>query len=125
MHTANLLDQLTPVLIPFILKYLPAQDLKNSHSINDIWEREVNLERSKRITLTDFWFGIGADANYINEKNVKITYAKDDSIPRVNGFLGKFYSTLGKVNLRIILNDGEKHRNIPSEFIVVRSDWPD
>ena len=56
---------------------------------------------------------------------MKITYAKDDSIPRVNGFLGKFYSTLGKVNLRIILNDGEKHRNIPSEFIVVGSDWPD
>jgi hypothetical protein len=54
MHTTNLLDQLTPELIPFILKYLPAQDLKKCRSINDIWESEANLEWSKRKTLFDF-----------------------------------------------------------------------
>ena len=53
---------------------------------------------------------------------MKIAYAKDNSIP---GFLGESYSTLGKVNLRIILNDGEKHKSIPTEFIVTGSDWPD
>ena len=35
------------------------------------------------------------------------------------------YFTLGKVNLCIIFNDSKKHKSIPSEFIVVRSDWPD
>ncbi|PKC50313.1 hypothetical protein RhiirA1_486756, partial [Rhizophagus irregularis] len=35
------------------------------------------------------------------------------------------YSTLGKVNLRIILNDCEKHKIIPTEFIVTGPDWPD
>src|SRR6266498_5414742 len=54
MHTDNLLDLLPPELIPFILKYLPAQDLKKCHSINDIWENEANLEWSKRKTLFDF-----------------------------------------------------------------------
>ena len=127
MHTSNLLELLPPELIPFILKYLSGQDLKHVSSINDIWEREVNLEQSKRITLTDFRFriDIGANANFISEKIVKIAYAKDNSIPRVNGFLGESYSTLGKVNLRIILNAGEKHKSIPTEFIVTGSDWPD
>ncbi|CAG8794837.1 32764_t:CDS:2, partial [Racocetra persica] len=52
-------------------------------------ERDVNLEWSKRIILTDIQFGVdmGANANYISRKNVKIVYAKDNSIPRVNGFL--------------------------------------
>jgi hypothetical protein len=49
MHTVNLLEQLPPELIPFILKYLPEQDLKNSRSINDIWEREANHVLSERI----------------------------------------------------------------------------
>src|SRR5581483_5164254 len=34
------------------------------------------------------------------------------------------YFTLGKVNLHIGFNDGEKHKSIPSEFIVVGLDWP-
>ncbi|UZO07448.1 uncharacterized protein OCT59_027732 [Rhizophagus irregularis] len=68
---------------------------------------------------------ICANANFISEKIVKITYAKDNSIPRVYGFLDESYSTLGKVNLRIILNDGEKHKIIPTEFIVTGPDWPD
>ena len=53
MHTANLLDQLLPELIPFILKYLPYQDLKNC-CINNVWEKEVSLELPKRKTLWDF-----------------------------------------------------------------------
>jgi hypothetical protein len=127
MHIANLLDFLPPEIISFILEYLPGQDLKHASSINDIWEREVNLEQSKRIILTDFRFriDIGANANYISEKIVKIAYAEDNSISRVNGLLGESYSIIGKVNLHIILNDGKKHKRIPSEFIVVRSDWPD
>lgn len=43
----------------------------------------------------------------------------------INGLLDESYSTLGKVNLCIILNDGEKHKSIPTEFIVTGSDWPD
>ena len=42
MHESNLLELLPPELISFILKYLP--DLKHANGINDIWEREVNLE---------------------------------------------------------------------------------
>ena len=34
------------------------------------------------------------------------------------------YSTLGKVNLYISFNDSEKHKTIPSEFIVLGPDWP-
>ena len=56
MHTANLLDHLPPELIPFILKYLPYQDLKNC-CINDVWEKEVSLELPKRKTLWDFKVG--------------------------------------------------------------------
>ena len=56
---------------------------------------------------------------------MKIAYAKDNSIPRIYGFLDESYSTLGKVNLRIILNDGKKHKIIPTEFIVTGLDWPD
>ena len=53
MYASNLLELLPPELISFILKYLPGLDLKHASSINDIWEREVNLEQS-RIILTDF-----------------------------------------------------------------------
>ena len=69
MHISNLLDLLPPELIPFILKYLPKQDLKNSCSINDIWEREANLEWSKRL---DFLFGRIVQGNY----TVKEYYSK-------------------------------------------------
>ena len=47
MHTANLLDQLPPELIPFILKYLPYQNLKNC-CINDVWEKEVSSSLNQR-----------------------------------------------------------------------------
>ena len=114
MHMSNLLELLPPELIPFILTYLSDQDLKHVSSINDIWKREVNLEWTK-IILSDFRFriDIGANVNLISEKIVKIAYAKDNSIPRVNGHLGESYSTLGKVNLRIILNDGKKIKAYP------------
>ena len=54
MHIDNLLDLLLLEIISFILKYLPEQELKNSHSINNIWEREANLEWHKRMK---FLFG--------------------------------------------------------------------
>src|SRR4051812_19157359 len=48
MHTVNLLDQLAPELIPFILKNLLIQALYNCRSINDTWKKEVNLELFRR-----------------------------------------------------------------------------
>ena len=54
MHIDNLLDLLPSKIISFILKYLPKQELKNSHNINNIWERETNLEWRKRM---EFLFG--------------------------------------------------------------------
>jgi hypothetical protein len=48
MHTVNLLDQLTPELIPFILKNLAIQDLYDCNSINETWKKEVSLELIKR-----------------------------------------------------------------------------
>ena len=54
MYIVNLLEHLPPELIPFILKDLSNQDLKNFRSINDIWAKEVDLEWSKRKTLFNF-----------------------------------------------------------------------
>src|ERR1043166_3100348 len=61
MHTSNLLDLFPPELIPFILIYLPKQDLKNTRNINNIWEREANLEWTKR---KEFLFGRIVQGNY-------------------------------------------------------------
>ena len=69
MHIVNLLEQLPPELLPFILKYLPEQDLKNSRSINDVWNREANLEWTKR---KEFLFGRIVQGNY----TVKEFYSK-------------------------------------------------
>src|SRR6266498_460052 len=69
MHTDNLLDLFPPELIPYILKYLSEQDLKNSRSINNIWERETNLEWSKRMA---FLFGRIVQGNY----TIKEFYSK-------------------------------------------------
>jgi hypothetical protein len=70
MHTVNLLEQLPPELVlPFILKYLPECDLENSRSINNIWEREANLEWRKRM---EFLFGRIVQGNY----TVKEYYSK-------------------------------------------------
>ena len=51
MHTANLLDQLAPELIPFILKNLSIQELKKCCSINNIWKDEVLREIRKRLIV--------------------------------------------------------------------------
>ena len=48
MHKDNLLDQLSPELLPFILKNLSIQDLYNCNSINNTWKKEVSLEVNKR-----------------------------------------------------------------------------
>ena len=69
MHTDNLFDLLPLELIPYILKYLPEQDLKNSRSINNIWKREANLEWTKRM---EFLFGIKDQGNY----TIKEFYSK-------------------------------------------------
>ena len=51
MHTANLLDQLAPELIPFILKNLSIQELKKCCSINNIWKDEALREIRKRLIV--------------------------------------------------------------------------
>ena len=82
MHTDNLLDLLPPEIISFILKYLPEQELKNSRSINNIWEREANLEWRKRM---EFLFGGIVQGNYtvkeyyskLKECNMRIGYPEE------------------------------------------------
>ncbi|PKY57917.1 hypothetical protein RhiirA4_479357 [Rhizophagus irregularis] len=65
------------------------------------------------------------DVNYISQKHIGelgITYHSESNrivTPDTS------YSTLGKVNLHIGFNDGEKYKTTPSEFIVVGPDWPD
>src|SRR4051794_24042823 len=49
MYTINLLNQLAPELIPFILKNLSIQDLYNCNSINNIWKKEISLKLFKRL----------------------------------------------------------------------------
>ncbi|PKB98059.1 hypothetical protein RhiirA5_432020 [Rhizophagus irregularis] len=72
MHIVNLLECLPPKLIPFIIKDLSNQDLKNFRSINDIWVKEVDLEWSKRKTLFDFQTGSLVQSN----DTVKDFYSK-------------------------------------------------
>ena len=70
--------------------------------------------------LIDTW----ANINCISQKHIGelgITYHdKSNSIETPDAS----YSTLGKVNLHIGFNDGEKHKSTPSEFIVIGPDWP-
>ena len=65
------------------------------------------------------------DVNCISQKYISelgITYhSKSNSIATPDAF----YSILEKVNLHIGFNDGEKYKTIPSQFIVLGSDWPD
>ena len=66
----------------------------------------------------------GANVNCISQKNISelgITYhSENNSIETPDAI----YSTIGKVNLHIGFNDGEKHKSTPGEFIVVGPDWP-
>ncbi|PKK56551.1 hypothetical protein RhiirC2_799775 [Rhizophagus irregularis] len=61
-----------------------------------------------------------ADVNCINQKNISELGTENNSIKTPDAS----YSTLGKVDLHIIFNDGEKHKSTPGEFIVVGPDWP-
>src|SRR3984957_21036413 len=77
MHIINLLKQLPAELISFIIKY---QDLNSYRSINDIWEKEIDLERSKRITIWNFRVG---------------------NIVQDNDTIKEFYSKLKECNMSI------------------------
>ena len=85
MQKDNLLEQLSPELIQFILKDLSNQDLKNFHNINDIWTKEVDLEWSKRKTLFDFHTMSLVQGNYtvkefylkLKECNICIGYPEE------------------------------------------------
>jgi hypothetical protein len=80
MHIINLLKLLPAELISFIIKYLPYQDLNNYRSINDIWKKEIDLERSKRITIWNFQVG---------------------NIVQDNDTIKEFYSKLKECNMSI------------------------
>ncbi|PKC54970.1 hypothetical protein RhiirA1_476386 [Rhizophagus irregularis] len=65
------------------------------------------------------------DVNYISQKHIGelgITYHSESNRIVTSD---TSYSTLGKVNLHIGFNDGEKYKTTPSEFIVAGPDWPD
>jgi len=80
MHIINLLKLLPAELISFIIKYLPYQDLNNYRSINDIWKKEIDLERSKRITIWNF---------------------RVENIVQDNDTIKEFYSKLKECNMSI------------------------
>ena len=65
------------------------------------------------------------DVNCISQKHIGesgITYhSESNSIVTPDAS----YSTLGKVNLHIGFEDGEKHKSTLVEFIVPGPDWPD
>ena len=86
MQKDNLLEQLPPELIPFIVKDLSNQDLKKCYSINDIWQSEANLEWSKRKTLFDFHTMLLVQ----DENTVKDFYSKLEECNKSFGYSEKF-----------------------------------
>ena len=84
----------------------------------------VNCAVEKNIPI-EASIDTGADVNCISQKHIGelgITYHdKSNSIETPDAS----YSTLGKVNLHIGFEDGEKHKSTPVEFIVSGPDWPD
>ena len=84
--------------------------------VNCVVEENIPIEAS---------IDTSANVNCISQKHIGelgITYhSESNSIVTPDAS----YSTLGKVNLHIGFNDGEKHKTIPSEFIVLGPDWPD
>ena len=66
-----------------------------------------------------------ANVNCISQKHIgelgNAYHDEDNSIKTPDAS----YSTLGKVDLHIGFNDSEKHKSIPTEFIVVGPDWLD
>ena len=65
------------------------------------------------------------DVNCISQKHIGeleiIYHSESNSIVTPNAS----YSILGKDNLHIGFEDGEKHKSTPVEFIVPGPDWPD
>ena len=84
--------------------------------VNCVVEENIPIEAS---------INTSANVNYISQKHIgelEITYhGENNSIKTPDAS----YSTLGKVDLHIGFNDSEKHKSIPTEFIVVGPDWPD
>jgi len=65
------------------------------------------------------------NVNCISQKHIgKLGIAYHDENNSIKT-LDASYFILGKVDLHIDFNDGEKQKSIPSEFIVIRLDWPD
>ena len=65
-----------------------------------------------------------ANINCISQKHIGelgIAYHDENNSIKT---LEATYSIIGKVNLHIGFNDGEKHKSTPSEFIVVGPNWP-
>ncbi|GBC23970.1 uncharacterized protein OCT59_008737 [Rhizophagus irregularis] len=65
-----------------------------------------------------------ADVSCVSKKHIGelgIAYHDENNSIKT---LDATYSIIGKVNLHIGFNDGEKHKSTPSEFIVVGLDWP-
>ena len=99
-----------------------------------------NEGRYDQKRLNGWWFKIGwarefeatqasidtcANINCISQKHIGelgIAYHDENNSIKT---LDATYSTIGKVNLHIGFNDGEKHKSTPSEFIVAGPDWPD
>ena len=84
----------------------------------------VNCAVEKNIPI-ETSINTGADVNCISQKHIGelgIAYHDENNSIKT---LDATYSTIGKVNLHIGFNDSEKHKTIPSEFIVLGPDWPD
>ncbi|PKY33493.1 hypothetical protein RhiirB3_495293 [Rhizophagus irregularis] len=90
------------------------------HNKNDIRELCNRRNQPSQAVLDT-----GADVSCVSQKHIgelRITYhSESNSIVTPDAF----YSTLGKVNLHIGFEDGEKHKSTPVEFIVSGPDWPD
>jgi hypothetical protein len=65
-----------------------------------------------------------ADVNCISQKNIGdlgIAYHDENNSIKTPD---ASYSILGKVDLHLSFNDGEKHKSTPVEFMVLGPDWP-
>src|SRR4051794_16647796 len=83
--------------------------------VNCVIEENIPIEAS---------IDTSTDVNCISQKYISelgITYhSESNSIVTSDAS----YSILGKVNLHIGFEDGEKHKSTPVEFMVLGSDWP-
>ena len=83
----------------------------------------VNCVIEENISIKAF-IDTCTDVNCISQKHIGelgiIYHSESNSIVIPNAS----YFTLGKVNLHIGFEDGEKHKSIPVEFIVLGPEWP-